>query len=91
MIQQTPSNSHESCIPDTYNQILEARPHVRSHGHEDKICDFIACLACSPIIIPMWVFCCIGVTAKKTKNTCFNFSVSTKVENSVTVITEQPK
>ena len=91
MIQQTPSNKHETCFPDTYKEILEARPRVRSDGHEDKCCNVSACFVCSPIIIPVWIFCCLGVSAKKTKNACFNCSVSTKVEDSVTVITEQPK
>ena len=91
MIQQTPSNKHETCFPDTYKEILEVRPRVRSDNHKDECGDFSACFVCSPIIIPVWIFCCLGVSAKKTKNACFNCSVSTKVEDSVTVITEQPK
>ena len=91
MIQQTPSNKNETCFPDTYKEILEARPRVHAYGHEDSCGNLSACLVCSPIIIPVWIFCCLGVSAKKTKNACFNCSVSTKVEDSVTVITEQPK
>ena len=94
MIQQTPSNKHESCFPDTYKQILEARPRVRVHGHEEPCANFSLCLVCSPMIIPMWVFCCLGVSAKKTKNVCFNCSISTdiknNVENTTTIIDKQP-
>ena len=46
------------------------------------------------MIIPMWVFCCIGVSAKKIKNVCFNCSISTdiknNVENTTTIIDKQP-
>lgn len=90
MIHQTPSNKQEPCFPDTYKEILDVRPVIRSE-YEDKCCEFTLCMACSPMIIPMWVFCCFGVTAKKTKNACFNCSISTEVKDSVTVITEQPK
>lgn len=90
MIQQTPSNKHEPCFPDTYKEILEARPSSKPY-YGDECCDAVCCIGFSPVILPMWVFCCLGVTAKKTKNACFNSSVSTKVNDSITVISEQPK
>ena len=90
MIQQTPSTKHEPCFPDTYKEILEVRPITQPY-YGDKCCDYTVCIACSPIILPVWIMCCLGVTSEKTKNVCFKCSVSTKVHDSVTVITEQPK
>jgi hypothetical protein len=90
MIQQTPSKNNESCIPDTYREILDYRPSSRPY-YGDKCCDVVCFIGLSPVILPVWMMCCLGVTAKKTKNACFHCSVSTKVNDSVIVINEQPK
>lgn len=90
MIHQTPSKNKESCIPDTYREILDCRPSSNLY-YGDKCCDAVCCIGCSPIVLPVWILTCFAVTAKKTKNICFNFSISTKIHDSVTVINEQPK
>ena len=90
MIHQTPSKNKESCVPDTYREIFDFRPSSKPY-YGDKCCDAVCCIGCSPIILPVWVLTCFAVSVKKTKNICFNCSISTKVHDSVTVINEQQK
>ena len=90
MIHQMPSKNKESCVPDTYKEILDCRPFSKPY-YGDECCDAVCCIGCSPIIIPLWILTCFAVSAKKTRNTCFKCSVSTKVQDSITVINEQPK
>lgn len=90
MIHQKPSKNKESYVPDTYKEILDYRPITQPY-YGDKCCDVVCFIGLSPIILPVWMMCCLGVTSKKTKNACYKCSVSTKVQDSITIISEQPK
>lgn len=90
MIRQTPSKKKEPCIPNAYREILDCRPSTKTY-YGDECCDAVCCIACSPVILPAWILSCFGVTAKKTVKLCYNCSVSTDVNESITVIDEQPK
>ena len=58
-----------SCIADNYKDITELRPKYWTNPDEHNDCCteatyFICCL---PMIIPLWISCCIAVTGKKIK------------------------
>jgi hypothetical protein len=85
MIQQTHKNT-ESCFPDTYKEILYCRPSTRTY-YGDECSDAVCCICCSPIILPVWIIICLGVSSKKTVNACY---ISTNVSDTIVVIDEQP-
>ena len=78
-------------IPNTYWGITEYRPtHCTYPNDSDACCQATLCVACSPMIIPVWTLCFFAVTGKKMvkcSRSCTNY------ENSKTVnpITTQPK
>ena len=61
--------SQTSCVPDTYKDITEYRPRYCGVPSEDNDCCIEAtyCICCLPMIIPLWISCCIAVTGKKIK------------------------
>ena len=64
------STTNNQCFPDTYKEILDLYPRycIPSSSRsdpDDPCCDYFCCLAYSPIVIPIWLTCCFGVTGKK--------------------------
>ncbi len=63
------NGKQDMCFPNTYKEILDLRPRYPSVSSnvntDDSCCDYFCCLMCSPIVIPMWLVYCFGVTGKK--------------------------
>lgn len=78
-------------IPNTYWGITEYRPTHCMYANDSDACwQGTMCIACSPMIIPVWTLCFFAVTGKKMVKCC---SACNNYENSKTVnpITTQPK
>ena len=64
------SKTNNPCFPDTYKEILDLYPRypIPSSSRvnpDDPCCDYFCCLIWSPLVIPVWLACCFGVTGKK--------------------------
>ena len=67
-------------IPNTYWEITELRPtYWLRTGDSDACCQGTMCIACSPMIIPVWTLCFFSVTGKKMIKCC---SACTNYKNS---------
>lgn len=78
-------------IPNTYWGITEYRPTQCLYPNDSDACwQGTMCIACSPLIVPVWTLCLFAVTGKKMVKCCH---ACTNYKNSKTVnpITIQPK
>ena len=58
-------------IPNTYWGITQYRPtHCLYPNDSDACWQGTLCIACSPLILPLWTFCFFAVTGKKMVKCC---------------------
>ena len=75
------SSKNNELFVNTYKEILVVHPEIKTYGKEDKCCSYGMCAVFSPIILPVWLTCCIGVTVKKMF--CCSKKTSLETENQI--------
>ena len=63
---------------------------VKFHENGDYCCVYFVNTVCSPILVPMWILCCFGVTTKKMYKCCRCNNVN-KNDIADDTISTQPK
>jgi LytS/YehU family sensor histidine kinase len=64
------SSKNNETFPNKYKDILDIRPIIKSNGKEEKCCSYGSCVVFSPIVLPVWLTCFLGVTIKKIYYCC---------------------
>ena len=59
------SSENTQLFVNSYKEILNVRPKIKEHGKSEKCCSYGLCVVLSPISLPIWLTCCLGVTVKK--------------------------